>query len=115
MTNILPDSLQLDQRVICEYPRQRQGSVGLIKQIDLETIVVKIGTQLVTFRRSDGQSTGEALTGCFIQVGSETELDEAVYDALYRRLTQDFRLKIDRQDRQKLMRVFNFLRSEEVL
>ena len=115
MPNILPDSLKLDQQVICECPSQRQRSVGLIKQIGLETIVVKIGTQLVSFRRSDGQSTGEALTSCFIRVGSETELDEAVYDALYRRLTKDYHLKIDCQDKQKLMRIFNFLRLEEAL
>jgi hypothetical protein len=115
MPNSLPDSLQLDQQVICEWPNQRQRSVGLIKQIDSETVVVKIGTQLVSFHRSNGQSTGEALIGCFIRVGSEEELDQAVYDALHRRLTQDYHLKIDPQDKQKLMRIFNFLRSEEAL
>lgn len=115
MANVLPDSLQLDGQVICECPSQKQRSVGLIKQVDSETVVVKIGVQLVSFRRSDGRSIGEALPGCFIRVGTEAELDEAVFDALHRRLTQDYQLKIDRQDKQKLARIFHFLRSEKAL
>ncbi len=111
----LPISLNLDQQVICECPDQRQRSVGIIKQLNPETVVVKIGTQLVPFCRSDGRSIGKSLAGCFIRTGTETELDEALFDALHRRLTQDCNLKIDRQNKQKIGRIFNFLRSEEAL
>jgi len=108
-------SLNLDQQVICECPGQNQRSVGIIKQLNPETVVVKIGTQLVPFRRSDGRAAGKSLAGCFIRIGTEIELDEAIFDALHRRLTQDYNLKIDRQDKQKIGRIFNFLRAEEAL